>query len=120
MPPWINNRFIILGVSLVVLIGGWNVYVTAHAHGVVSGTVVDTAGRPLAGALVKLYQRDFVSQQEKARTMSEQDGRFRFDGNASHVVQLQAERDGVRSPRATIRLWFRAQDTTLPAPLVLR
>jgi hypothetical protein len=68
--------------------GRWNLDVTPHAHGVVTGADIDAAGRPLSGALIRLHRREFVSQQEKARTMSDQDGRFRFDGNTSGPAAL--------------------------------
>ena len=119
MRPWMRNRFVVLAAVLTVGIGLWNLYVAAHAHGLVSGQVVDRAGHPVAGAQVRLYERDFVSQQEQGHTMTDAQGRFRFTINASHVIQLEALKGEARSPRITIRLWFRAQDTSLRRPLIL-
>ena len=70
--------------------------------------------------MVRMFGRDFVSEQERGHILSGRDGGFRFDRNASHVVQLQAEKAGAKSQRVTIRLWFRAQDVDLEKPLVLR
>jgi hypothetical protein len=113
------NRFSIAALLLLAVVGGWNLYVAAHAHGIVTGVVVDAAGRPVPGALVRLYERDFINQLERAHTETDAAGAFRFTANASHLVQLEAERDGRHSPRLAVRLWFRAQDVALAAPLVL-
>ena len=120
MRGWITNRFVLIALALTLIVGAWNVYVAAHAHGVVTGQVVDAAGRPVAGAVVRMFGRDFVSEQEQGHRLSDSNGGFRFDSNASHVVQLQAEKAGEKSRRVTIRLWFRAQDVELMKPLVLR
>ena len=66
-----------------------------------------------------LFERDFVNQNERARAVTGGDGTFRFDANRSHLVQLEAQLGETRSPRATLRLWFRAQDRALPEPLRL-
>ncbi|WP_372620319.1 carboxypeptidase-like regulatory domain-containing protein [Falsiroseomonas sp.] len=106
--------------TLLLLVLGWNIHVAANATGVVRGRVVDSAGQPVAGATVLLFERSFVVNTEKQRTTSDPRGRFRFEGNASHAVQLQAEApDGARSDRVTLRLLFRAQDADLPSPLVV-
>jgi hypothetical protein len=117
MPGWLANRFVVLAVVITVGIGAWNIYVDAHAHGIVTGAVVDATGRPVAGALVRMFGRSFVSEQEQAHTTTDAAGRFRFADNASHVIQLQVERGPARSARTTIRLWFRAQDVALATPL---
>lgn len=113
----LRNRFTISALVIGITVGLWNLYVTAHAHGIVSGRVVNAAGQPVAGAVVHMYERDFVSQQERGHTSTDAEGAFHFTSNASHVVQLEAESNGAHSPRAVIRLWFRAQDTALEAPL---
>ena len=59
------SRFLIVPLVLVVSIVGWNVYVDAHAHGLLRGRVVDAAGKPVAGATVILFVHDFVTQVEK-------------------------------------------------------
>ena len=119
MKSWLRNRFFIVGALLLAAIAGWNFYTSAHAHGIVTGAVVDAAGKPVEGAVIRMDQRDFVSQQERAHTASDAEGRFRFATNTSHLVQLEAEKAGVHSTRATIRLWFRAQDAALATPLRL-
>jgi hypothetical protein len=111
------SRFLIVPLVLVVSIVGWNVYVDAHAHGLLRGRVVDASGKPVAGATVILFAHDFVTQVEKARTTADAQGGFRFDGNNSHLIQLQAIEGNATSPRITVRLWFRAQDRVLRKPL---
>jgi hypothetical protein len=113
------SRFFLVPFVLLVAIGGWNLYVDDHAHGLLEGSVVDAAGNPVAGATVILSVHDFVTQVEKGRTTTDASGRFRFDDNNSHLIQLEA-RDGSRlSARVMIRLWFRAQDRVVAEPLRL-
>ena len=113
------SRFVVVPIILTIAIGGWNAYVALHAHGLLEGSVVDAAGKPVAGATVMLFAHDFVTQVEKAQTRSDEAGRFRFDDNNSHLVQLQAQDGTLTSPRVTIRLWFRAQDRVVEKPLQL-
>jgi uncharacterized GH25 family protein len=111
------SRFFIVPFVLVVGIVGWNIYVDAHAHGLLQGSVVDAAGQPVAGATVILSVHDFVTQVERARTTTDASGRFRFSDNNSHLIQLQAQDGGMSSAKVTVRLWFRAQDRVLRRPL---
>ncbi len=111
------SRFFIVPFVLLVGIVGWNIYVDAHAHGLLEGSVVDAAGHPVAGATVILSVHDFVTQVEKARTTTDASGRFRFDQNDSHLIQLQAQNGGASSAKVTVRLWFRGQDRTVEPPL---
>jgi hypothetical protein len=113
------SRFVVVPVILAAGIAAWNVYVDQHAHGLLEGSVVDAAGAPVPGATVILSVHDFVTQVEKARTHTDAEGRFRFDDNNSHLIQLQAQDGAAASPRITIRLWFRAQDHVLTEPLRL-
>lgn len=115
-----RSRWVIVPGMLAIVVGGWNLYVSANAHGVIVGRVVDLAGRPVPGATVTLYNRSFITNEARAEATTGADGGFRFDDNTSHAVQLQAEAPGfARGPRVTLRLWFRGQDTTMHAPLVL-
>ncbi len=113
------SRFVVVPLTIVVLVGVWNFYVSLHDHGLLAGRVVDASGRPMANATVILFTHDFVTQVEKARTATDASGAFRFDHNDSHLVQLQAQDGNQSSRRITIRLWFRAQDRVLRKPLVL-
>jgi hypothetical protein len=113
------SRFFLVPLAIALAAGGWNIYVSLHAHGLLAGRVVDAAGHPIAGATVILYTHDFVTQAEKERTKSDAEGAFRFSDNNSHLIQLQAVDGAQSSPRVTIRLWFRAQDRVLAAPLVI-
>lgn len=116
----LRSRFVIVPLFLVILIGGWNLYVIQHDHGRLAGHVATASGQPVPNATVILYQRQFTNQIEHARTRTDADGRFQFSGNDSHLVQLQARApDGAQSPRVTVRLWFKAQDRTLLRPLVI-
>jgi hypothetical protein len=113
-----RSRWVIVPALLILIVIGWNAYVWTHAGGMIAGRVVDSAGRPVPGADVILYARSFVTNDERQRTKSGADGTFRFTGNASHALQLQAEAPGLgRSDRVTVRLLFRGEDVTLGVPL---
>jgi hypothetical protein len=113
------SRFFIVPIAIAAVVAGWNIYVALHAHGLLTGRVVDRAGHSVVGATVILYTHDFVTQVEKTRTETDASGVFRFTDNNSHLIQLQALSGARSSPRVTIRLWFRAQDRAFKDPLVL-
>ncbi len=120
LKPALRSRFTLVPTLLVLLIGGWNLYVAQHDHGRISGRVVDASGHPDAGATVILYQLQFSNEVERARTQTDALGRFGFGNNRSHRAELQAfGPNGTKSVRRTIRLWFRAQDRVVAAPLVI-
>jgi protocatechuate 3,4-dioxygenase beta subunit len=114
---WLRSRWVIVPGGMLVVVALWNLYVAANAGGIVEGTVVDSQGAPVAGARVSLYERSFITNDEKQHTVTGPDGHFRFEGNTSHAIQLQAEGPGGRSDRMNLRLWFRAQNRTLDEPL---
>ena len=114
------NRFVLVPGAIVFAIGLWNIYVTTHNHGIVTGRVVDAAGRPVADATVGLWIFNFTTYEEKERVKTDADGLFRFTNNPSHRIQLGAEKAGAgRSQRVPVFLYFRSQDTTLETPLRL-
>ena len=120
MKRLLANRFVAVPLVLALLIAAWNLYIGFHDDGIVAGEVRDAAGAPVAGALVILYDRNFVTYRETQRTRSGADGRFRFADFRSHLGQVEAEAaDGRRSQRLPVRLWFRAQNIEL-GPLVVR
>ena len=122
-PRWyrfVLNRFVMVPVSIGIAVALWNGYVSLHDHGVVAGHVVDVAGKPVEGATVVLWVLNFTTYIEKTRATTSTDGDFVIRGNDSHNIQLEAEKPGVgRSPRVPVRLYFRAEDMSLPTPLVL-
>jgi hypothetical protein len=114
------NRFVLVPAAIVLAVILWNFYVATHNHGVVTGRVVDAAGQPVADASVALWIFNFTTYEEKERVTTDADGVFRFTNNPSHKIQISAEKQGVgRSPRIPVFLYFRAEDTTLDAPLRL-
>jgi hypothetical protein len=116
----LGHRFVYVPAALGVLVAGWNIYIAFNADGVIRGVVRDEVGRPVAGADVIFFERNFVNYQEKMRATSDASGAFRFDNMQVHVGQLEARTaDGRRSQREQLRLWFRAQHTEA-APLVVR
>ena len=115
---WATSRWVIVpgGTTLFALI--WLAYVAGHNHGIVEGRVVDAAGQPVSGAAVLLFERGFVTHQERGHATSDAQGMFRFTDNRSHSIQLEAETAALgRTDRRLVRLWFAAQDVTLAEPL---
>jgi hypothetical protein len=120
LPAWVRSRWVVVPGLMTAVLIGWNLYVAAHDSGLVEGLVVDAAGKPVAGAVVVLFDRGFVTHTERARTIADAAGRFRFTGNANHSLQLEAEAPGLgKSDRRVVRLWFRSQDVRLALPLKL-
>jgi hypothetical protein len=122
-PLWhrlLVNRFTVVLAAIATATVAWNSYVSMHNHGVVTGRVVDTAGQPVADATVVLWVLNFTTFVEKARATTGSDGRFVVVNSDSHSIQLSAEKPGGgRSARIVVRLYFRAEDVELSAPLVL-
>lgn len=115
---WIRSRWVIVPGLMVVVTLAWLAYVNGHNHGVIEGSVVDAAGRPVAGASVRLFERGFVTHEERGRATTDAKGAFRFADNRSHSIQLEAEAPGLgRTDRRILRLWFAAQDASLDLPL---
>ena len=115
---WLRSRWVVVpgGIAVVTLL--WNAYVATHDHGIVEGRVVDASGRPVGGATVMLFERGFVTHQERERKVSDADGAFRFTDNRSLSIQLEADAQGFgRTDRRVVRLWFAAQDVELAQPL---
>jgi hypothetical protein len=115
----LGNRFVIVPGLLAAIVVGWNSYVTLHANGILTGQVVDASGEPVAGAEVTLYRLNFITEVKAGQTRTDAQGQFRFTDNRSHLIELQATSRQGTSPRVTVRLWFRAQDRSLDAPLRL-
>ena len=114
MIDW-RSRWVIVPAALVLIVAGWNLYVATHDGGTVAGRVLDSAGQPVPGADVVLYARSFLTNDERARTQTGPDGRFRFHGNRDHALQLEAVAPGQgHSPRLTVRLLFRGEDVVAP------
>ena len=122
-PLWrrlLLNRFALVPAALALAALGWNAWVSTHDDGIVAGRVVDRDGRPAPGATVTLWAFNFTTFAEKSRTTTGEDGAFRFTDNASHAIQLSAEKPGMgRAERVSVRLYFRAQNTELRQPLRL-
>ena len=114
----LRSRWVIVPGGMALFTVCWLAYVGTHDHGLIEGRVVDASGAPVAGANVLLFERGFVTHQERGRAVSDAEGRFRFTDNRSHSVQLEAEAPGLgRTNRQIVRLWFAAQDTRIAEPL---
>ena len=115
----LGHRFVAVPLALAAVVGAWNVYIAFNDHGIVEGEVVDRAGKPVAGATVTFFERNFIYYEEKQRTVTNGEGLYRFTDLKTHIGQLEARApDGRKSERRQLRLWFRSQDTEV-APLVV-
>ncbi len=116
----LRNRFVMVPLTLTVVIGGWNAYIALHSDGIVQGSVVTTDGAPVAGATVHIMEQNFTTNSERGKVVTGADGRFLITDNRSHNIQLRADKVGMgRSEQQVVRLFFRAQNVSLDAPLVL-
>ena len=114
----LTSRWFIVPTVIALTILVWLAYVGNHNHGILEGRVVDAAGNPVAGAAVMLFKRGFVTHEHSGKVTTDAQGRFRFDDNRSHSIQLEAEAPGLgRTDRRIVRLWFAAQDKTVAEPL---
>jgi hypothetical protein len=115
---WWTSRWFIVPALMLVTTLAWMLYVGQHNNGLIEGRVVDARGQPVPDATIRIYERGFVTHQERGRTRSDAQGHFRITDNTSHSLQLEAETDALgRSERYEVRLWFAAQDTRLEDPL---
>jgi Carboxypeptidase regulatory-like domain len=116
----LGNRFVLLPLLLAAVVVLWNGYVSLHDDGIVRGRVLGPAGEPVAGATVRLLEQNFTTHSDRGITTTRPDGSFEFNDNRSHSIVLRADKPGVgRSEQVTVRLYFRAQNVTLDAPLRL-
>jgi hypothetical protein len=115
---WWTSRCFIVPALMLATVLGWMAYVGRHANGLIEGRVVDAQGRPVPDATIRIFDRGFVTHQERGRTRSDAQGNFRITDNQSHSVQLEAETAALgRSERYELRLWFAGQDARLAQPI---
>jgi hypothetical protein len=117
---WLINRVTITFGTIAIVIGLWNIYVLQHDDGILAGVVVGPDGRPVAGAEVVLSERTIVSLDPIAKTVTDDEGHFRFTRHDRHRVVLTASKPELgASGRLEVRLYFRNQNRQLEEPLQL-
>lgn len=118
--PWLLNRVTVTFGLIAVLTVVWNLYVLANDDGILEGRIVGPDGTPVADAEVVLAERTIVSLDPIAETVTDAEGRFRFERHDRHHVVLTARKDGVgESGRIEVRLYFRNQNRRLADPIRL-
>ena len=83
---WLTSRWFVVPAVFTAVTLVWLAYVGAHAHGIVEGRVVDAAGKPVPGATVVMFERGFVTHEQRGRATTGTDGTFRFTDNRSHSI----------------------------------
>lgn len=117
----ITHRFVLIPLCIGLTAAAWNGYVSLHNGGLVRGVVLGPGGVPVAGAKVSMMEKNFTTNSDRGSTRTRADGSFEFSNNRSHNILLRAEMDGVgRSDQITLRLYFRSQNVTLDAPLMIK
>ena len=117
---FLGNRYTIVFGLLAIVTAAWNLYVIRHDQGLVEGRVLDAAGRPAASATVALFERTLTTLELRGTTETDANGLFRFVGQPAHHIVLEARQaGGGRSPRITVRRYFRGQNLVLADPLRL-
>ena len=113
-----GNAFLIT--LIIVAAIGWTIYVQTTDGGLIAGTVVDTAGRPVAGATVELREKTLNYTFQPISTETDSDGHFRYEDMDVLEFVIQARLgDDLRSASQRHHLVFKGQTYVLPEPLVL-
>lgn len=117
---WLNNRFTITFGVIFVLVAIWNVYIGFHDHGLIEGRVIGPNGALVAGATVTLFEQTLLVNQERGKTTTDAEGRFKFTGHHMHRPYLEAEKEGVgQFGPHQYPLYFQGEDLILKKPIEL-
>ena len=116
---WLFNRWIVTFGTIAVVSALWNLYVVFNDDGVFSGRIIDTDGRPVAGATVKLGKHSLVAIHVSDETDTDAEGRFRFTGHTFYHIHIEARKEGVGVSKTYHHLYFRGQNKMLSEPLRL-
>ena len=112
-----NSIFIMV---LAVVLIGWIAYTHATGDGIVTGTVIDAGGRPVAGATVMLRDKTLDLIKPPIETRTNASGVFTYHHIALISFFVSASKPGyVTSPRVHYHLCFETQHFKVPKPIVL-
>ena len=119
LASFLKSRWFIVPAAFIAVTLGWLAYVERPRRTASSRASSSTpAGARSPGATVVMFERGFVTHEQRGRATTDADGTFRFTDNRSHSIQLEAEAPGLgRTDRRVLRLWFAAQDARLHEPL---
>ena len=116
-----NKWRIIFFVALLLLLGGWNIYVINNDDGFLRGRVVDDSGDPVQGAQVELQEKTINLLKQPTVETTNAEGWFEYEDVEMIEFVIRARKAGVGvSERQRHHLYFMGQNRTLPEPLVLR
>ena len=115
-----NLSTVVFVAVLAVLIGAWNIYISFHDDGVVTGRVVDESGGGVENAEVVIAEKTLEMLKNQQETMSGEQGYFRFEGIDMVEFIIEAQKPGYEEMKnRSYHLYFKKQNFQLPEPLVL-
>ena len=122
MRDYLWNRFTWTFGILVLTVLLWNVYVVLNDDGRIVGRVVDPQGQPLADAEVTIEASEINNLTFTPRVATtDAEGRFRLEGVTLFNFNMTVTKEGWQPVnRQNHHLYFRSQNYTLPAPVLLQ
>jgi len=116
-----NKWRIAFFVALLLLLGGWHIFVINNDDGFLRGRVVDDSGDPVQGAQVELQEKTINLLKQPTVETTNAEGWFEYEDVEMIEFVIRARKAGVGvSERQRHHLYFMGQNWTLPEPLVLR
>lgn len=113
-----SNTIFLLFLAL--LIGGWITYIRINRDGVVTGLVVDQAGRAVAGATVIIREKTLNYTFPPIETITDDRGVYTFQGIDMIEFIVEAEKEQYESSeKKRYHLYFRGQHFEVPEALWL-
>ena len=91
MNHWWTSRWFIVPTLMLVSMLAWMLYVGQHNHGLIEGRVVDANGQAVPNATIRIFDRGFVTHQERGRAQADAQGNFRItaadtESDIRHIV----------------------------------
>lgn len=117
---FILSRISIISCIVVLPILFWNIYVIFNDDGILTGQVIGSDNKFIAGAKVILMGRTITNEHTMGSTFTDARGCFRFFDHGQYHLVLYAEKSIIgKSKKHHIKLLFRNQNKKLKLPIYL-